>query len=76
MYPTTWTLHLKGRDSVIGMGYARQGKVSTEADMAKHEHGSMDTTAQEKTFAGFLRLAAWVVGISIGVLIFLALVNA
>lgn len=44
--------------------------------MAKHEHGSMDTTTQEKTFAGFLRLAAWVAGISIGILIFLALVNS
>lgn len=44
--------------------------------MAKHEHGSMDTTTQEKTFAGFLKLSAWVAGISIAVLIFLALVNA
>jgi len=44
--------------------------------MAKHEHGSMDTTTQEKTFAGFLRLSAWVAGISIGILIFLALVNS
>ncbi|MCC5969616.1 MAG: aa3-type cytochrome c oxidase subunit IV [Pararhodobacter sp.] len=44
--------------------------------MAKHEHGSMDTTEQEKTFAGFLKMSAWVTGISIGILIFLALVNA
>lgn len=44
--------------------------------MAKHEHGSMDTTSQEKTFAGFLRFAAWTAGISIGILIFLALVNS
>ncbi|MFN3953654.1 MAG: aa3-type cytochrome c oxidase subunit IV [Pararhodobacter sp.] len=44
--------------------------------MAKHEHGSMDTTTQEKTFAGFLRLTAWTVGISIGILLFLALVNS
>lgn len=44
--------------------------------MAKHEHGSMDITTQEKTFVGFLRFAAWVAAISIGILIFLALVNA
>lgn len=44
--------------------------------MAKHEHGSMDTTTQEKTFAGFLRLAVWTAGIAIGILIFLALVNS
>lgn len=44
--------------------------------MAKHEHGSMDTTEHEKTFVGFLRFAAWTAGISIGILIFLALVNS
>ena len=44
--------------------------------MAEHEHGSMDIRAQEKTFAGFIRFSAWVAGISIGILIFLALVNS
>ena len=44
--------------------------------MARHEHGSMDTTTHEKTFAGFLRVAMWVGGVAIGILIFLALVNA
>jgi hypothetical protein len=44
--------------------------------MAKHEHGTMDTTAQEKTFAGFLKAAIWVAGVSIGILIFMALVNS
>jgi hypothetical protein len=44
--------------------------------MAEHEHGSMDTTEQEKTFGGFLRAAAWVAGVSIGILIFLALANS
>lgn len=43
---------------------------------SKHEHGSMDTTAQEKTFAGFMRAAIWVGGVSISILIFLALVNS
>ena len=44
--------------------------------MAKHEHGSMDTTTHEKTFAGFMKVSIWVAGVSIGILIFLALVNS
>lgn len=44
--------------------------------MAEHKQGSMDITAQEKTFAGFLRMVMWGAGISIGILIFMALVNA
>jgi hypothetical protein len=43
--------------------------------MAKHEHGSMDTSVQQATFNGFLRLAMIVGAISIGILIFMALVN-
>lgn len=43
---------------------------------ADHAHGSMDIRAQEKTFAGFVRLSTWVVFIVIGVLIFMGLVNA
>ncbi|HMO07688.1 MAG TPA: aa3-type cytochrome c oxidase subunit IV [Paracoccaceae bacterium] len=41
-----------------------------------HVHGTMDTKVQEKTFAGFISMTMWGVGISIGVLIFMALVNA
>jgi len=44
--------------------------------MAEHKHGSMDITDQEKTFEGFVKFATWVAGISIGVLIFMALVNS
>jgi Ni,Fe-hydrogenase I cytochrome b subunit len=44
--------------------------------MAKHEPGSMDISEQEKTFAGFLRVSTWVAAVSIGILIFLALVNS
>ncbi len=44
--------------------------------MAEHKHGSMDTKAQEKTFAGFLRMVTWGIVISIGILIFMALANA
>ncbi|MCU0827679.1 MAG: aa3-type cytochrome c oxidase subunit IV [Tabrizicola sp.] len=42
----------------------------------EHKHGSMDIREQEKTFAGFIRMSIWVVGISIAILIFMALVNA
>ncbi len=41
-----------------------------------HEHGSMDTTTQEKTFNGFIRFAATGAVVSICILIFMALVNA
>jgi len=44
--------------------------------MAEHEHGSMDISAQEAAFNGFLRGAVIVAAISIGALIFMALVNA
>lgn len=44
--------------------------------MAEYKHGSMDTKAQEKTFAGFIRMVTWGIVISIGVLIFMALANA
>jgi hypothetical protein len=44
--------------------------------MAKHEHGKMDITEHEKTFEGFVKWSIWVSAISIGILIFLALVNS
>ncbi|MGY6547695.1 MAG: aa3-type cytochrome c oxidase subunit IV [Roseinatronobacter sp.] len=44
--------------------------------MAEHKHGSMDTTEQEKTFNGFVRYVVWGAAISIGILVFVALVNA
>ncbi|HRK43370.1 MAG TPA: aa3-type cytochrome c oxidase subunit IV [Gemmobacter sp.] len=44
--------------------------------MAEHKQGSMDIREQEKTFAGFIKLSIWGAAISIGVLIFMALVNA
>jgi Bacterial aa3 type cytochrome c oxidase subunit IV len=42
----------------------------------EHVHGSMDIRAQEKTFAGFIRLSVWVVCLAFAVLIFMALTNA
>ena len=44
--------------------------------MAEHEPGSMDTRVQEKTFAGFIRMATWGAIISVGILLFMALANA
>lgn len=44
--------------------------------MADHKHGSMNTSAQEKTFNGFVRFATWGFAIAIGILIFMALTNA
>lgn len=43
---------------------------------ADHVHGSMDMRAQEKTFAGFVRMSIWVACIAIGVLVFLGLANS
>lgn len=44
--------------------------------LTDHAHGSMDIRAQERTFAGFVRMTVWVVAIVIGVLTFMALVNS
>ncbi len=44
--------------------------------MAKHEHGKMDISEQEKTFVGFIRVTIWATAISLGVLVFLALANS
>ncbi|MCB1388462.1 MAG: aa3-type cytochrome c oxidase subunit IV [Rhodobacteraceae bacterium] len=44
--------------------------------MAEFEHGSMDITAQEKTFHGFIKAAIYVAAFSIAVLIFMGLVNS
>jgi hypothetical protein len=42
----------------------------------EHEPGSMDIRVQEKTFVGFIRMVTWGISISIGLLIFAALLNA
>lgn len=43
--------------------------------MAEHKHGSMNIEAQEKTFAGFVRLTTNAVIVIIVMLILLALIN-
>jgi hypothetical protein len=44
--------------------------------MAEHKHGEMDISVQEKTFDGFIGATKFVVGVSIGILVFLALFNS
>ncbi len=41
-----------------------------------HENGKMDISEQEKTFNGFVSLSVKGAAICIGLLVFLALVNA
>lgn len=43
---------------------------------AEHKAGTMDIRAQEKTFAGFVRLSIWGAVISVLTLIVMALSNA
>ena len=43
---------------------------------ADHETGRMDITVQEKTFEGFMSMVTKGAMIAIGILIFMALVNA
>ncbi|MDF1803275.1 aa3-type cytochrome c oxidase subunit IV [Thalassovita sp.] len=44
--------------------------------MAEHKHGEMDTTVQEQTFEGFIKVSSYVAYASIAALIFMALVNS
>lgn len=41
-----------------------------------HEPGTMDVTAQERTFDGFIRMLTWNTVAIIAIVIFLALTNA
>ncbi|WP_306151465.1 aa3-type cytochrome c oxidase subunit IV [Roseovarius sp. MMSF_3281] len=43
--------------------------------MAEHKHGEMDTTVQQKTFDGFMKVVTWSSVAIILTLIFIALVN-
>lgn len=54
----------------------RQGAGQGTGPMSDHKHGEMDIKAHERTFDGFIRALTWSGGISIVVLIFIALVNS
>ena len=43
--------------------------------MAEYKHGSMDTTEQQKTFAGLMKASVWVCVITVVILVFLAFVG-
>lgn len=47
-----------------------------QTEHGEHKPGSMDTSDHERTFAGFVRMVTWGIAISLGLLIFTALVNA
>ena len=44
--------------------------------MTDHKHGDMDTTEQEKTFAGFIKFTIWTVVVILAALVLLAMINA
>ncbi|MFQ5567094.1 MAG: aa3-type cytochrome c oxidase subunit IV [Paracoccaceae bacterium] len=44
-------------------------------EMGEYERGSMDVTEQQKTFGGFVKIAALVSAVTLLVLIFLAFVG-
>ncbi|MBU3029635.1 aa3-type cytochrome c oxidase subunit IV [Paracoccus marinaquae] len=50
--------------------------MATHDEITDFKPGQMDIAAQQKTFAGFIRFAIWVTGLSLLVLVFLALANA
>lgn len=43
---------------------------------SKYKHGSMDISAQEAAYDGFIKWSIRIASLSIGVLIFLALFNS
>ena len=45
-------------------------------DVTEHKIGTMDTTEQEKTFAGFIKFAGWSAFVSILILVVVALANS
>jgi len=62
----------------MGLQTAFGRETGTMADHQhnEHHHGTMDIREHEKTFQVFIRMSIWVVCISIGILVFLALANS
>ncbi len=44
--------------------------------MSDYKHGTMNVSNQEKTYAGFIKGGIWLGGVSIGILVFLAIFNS
>lgn len=71
-----------GRDRARALRYpfaeyaSDQGwNMATHHEVKHHTVGEMDVREQQKTFSGFLKMAQWVVIVSIVILIFMALAN-
>ena len=50
--------------------------MASHHEVTEHKHGEMDIRDHQKTFAGFIKASTWVAGLSIAVLIFMALANS
>ena len=50
--------------------------MATHHEVEHFEHGSMDISDHRKTFSGFVKVMTWGIVLSLGSLIFMALVNA
>jgi hypothetical protein len=64
------------RDAIGQRGPDGRTELQRMIQMAEHKHGEMNTEVQEKTFEGFVKFTVWSVVVIIGILLFLALVNA
>ena len=58
------------------MFYPGLSETKGTTGMSDYKPGEMDISAQEKTFAGFVRISVRVAIVSIGVLVFLAIFNS
>ncbi|WBU60248.1 aa3-type cytochrome c oxidase subunit IV [Paracoccus albus] len=45
-------------------------------EVTEHEHGTMDVSDHQKTFAAFIRFSTWVCILAAVALVFMALTNA
>lgn len=50
--------------------------MASHHEITEHKHGEMDISHHQATFAGFIKASIWVSGLSIAVLIFMALANS
>lgn len=50
--------------------------MASHHEVTEHTHGDMDIRDHQKTFSGFVKVSTWVCGLSIAVLVFMALANS
>lgn len=68
--------HGDARTHTASAGTARLHDTHPVSAHGEHVVGTMDVTAQQRTFNGFVRAISWNVVAMLAVLIFLALTNA